>query len=191
MSQPTSRTTDFLDQLTTDLQRLQAVVSQRLRPLTDEQLNRRPAPAKWSVGQCLEHLNIIGGYYLPTITRKVAQARQRQVRPADAVKRGLIGRRLTDALRVPPTEKTYKSPQKYAPSGSRLPRTVVEVCSRQLDELVQLVQEARTINANAVRIPNPVVPLLRLRLTDVLEMLVVHAQRHVAQAEQILAGQEK
>ena len=188
MSQPPTPTTALLDQLTADLHQLQRTVTERFRPLTDQQLNRRPTPGRWSVGQCLEHLNIMGGYYLPLLTAKMQKARQRGSAPAATVKRGLVGRRLTAAVRAPAGEKTYKSPQKYAPSGSRLPRTVVDVCRRQLDDLLQLVEEARHVNLNAVRVANPVIPLLRLRATDTLEMLVVHAQRHVAQAERVLGG---
>lgn len=188
MSQPATRTTDFLDQLTADLRALQRTVAQDFRSLTDDQLNRRPGPGKWSVGQCLEHLNIIGGLYLPVIARKLQQAHTRGSRPADTVKRGLMGRRLTDAMRVPASEKPAKAPQKYAPSGSRLPRTVVEVFNRQAEELLGLLQQARTVNINAIRIPNVVIPLLHLRLTDQLELLVVHAQRHIAQAGRVLHG---
>lgn len=186
MSQSATRTSDFFDGLTADLTAIRDVTQQRFRTLSDDQLNRRPAPGKWSVGQCLEHLNIVGGLYLPTITRKLKTAQERGSKPAPTIKHGLIGRKMTEAMRTPPSEKTYKAPQQYAPSGSRLPRTVVEVFSRQLDELMGLLEQARQVNANAIRIPNPIIPLLWPRLTDVVEMLVVHIQRHVAQAERVL-----
>ncbi|MCB2407263.1 DinB family protein [Hymenobacter lucidus] len=186
MSKSAPRTTDFLDQLAADLQTLRELTVQRFRPLSDDQLNRRPSPDKWSVGQCLEHLNIVGGHVLPVMVRKLRQAQDSGTRPAEIVKSGFIGRKMIDAMQVPASEKPLKSPQQYAPSGSRLPRTVVEVFGRQLDELVNIVEQARQVNANAIRIPNPVVPLLYLRLTDQLELLVVHIKRHVAQAERVL-----
>ncbi|MBC6696849.1 DinB family protein [Hymenobacter sp. BT190] len=189
MSQTTTRTSDFFDGLTAELTALRDVTQQRFRPLTDDQLNRRPSPDTWSVGQCLEHLNIIGGFYLPTITRKLKQAQERGSKPAETVKHGYIGQKMTETLKAPPTDKPLKTPQQYAPSGSRLPRTVVEVFGRQLDELLNLLEQARRVNANAVRIPNPIIPLLWPRLTDVLEMLVVHIRRHVTQAERVLQGQ--
>ncbi|TGE14685.1 DinB family protein [Hymenobacter elongatus] len=186
MSKSAPRTTEFLDHLAADLHTLREVTTRRFRPLSDDQLNRRPATDKWSVGQCLEHLNIIGGHYLPTISRKLKQAQERGSRPAETVKSGFFGHKLIEAMQIPASEKPLKSPQQYAPSGSRLPRTVVEVFGRQLDELLNIVQQARSINANAVRIANPIIPLLYLRLTDQLEFIVVHLQRHVAQAERVL-----
>lgn len=188
MSQTSLRTVDFFDALSADITRLREITQRRFRPLTDDQLNRRPGPGKWSVGQCLEHLNIVGGRYLPTITRKLQQAKERGSTPAEMVRHGFVGRKMTEAMRTPPSQKAMKSPQQYAPSGSRLPRTVVEVFIRQLDELEGLLTQARRVNANAIRIPNPIIPLLYPRLTDVSEMLVEHIKRHIAQAERVLDG---
>ena len=181
-------TTDFFDQLTNDLLVLRVMAQQRFRPLSAEELNRRPSPSRWSAGQCLEHLNIVGGYYLPRIAARIARAQARGSKPAAVAKHGYLGRRFIEAMRMPASVKTYESPQRYAPTGTRLPRTVTEVFSRQLDELLRLVLLARQVNANTVRIPNALFPLILLRLTDQLEFLVVHIQRHVAQAEAALTS---
>ncbi|GGG31227.1 DinB family protein [Hymenobacter glacieicola] len=189
MSATARRTTEFLDSLATELQRVREITNRRFRPLTDDQLNRGPGPGKWSVGQCLEHLNIVGGLYLPVMSRKIKAAKERGSKPAELVVHGFFGQKMTEAMRVPATEKAMKTPQQYAPSGSRLPRTVLEVFSRQLDELDNLIVQAREINANTVRIPNPIIPLLLPRLTDALELLVEHMKRHILQAERVLDGQ--
>ncbi|MFD2785372.1 DinB family protein [Hymenobacter rubripertinctus] len=182
------RTTDFLDALAAEVERAREMANRRFRSLTDDQLNRGPGPGKWSVGQCLEHLNIVGGLYLPVMGRKIKAAQQRGSSPADTVKHGYIGQKMTDAMRVPAAEKPIQSPQQYAPSGSRLPRTVVEVFGRQLDELSSLLSQARRVNMNAIRIPNPIIPLLYPRLTDAFELLVEHQKRHLLQAERVLDG---
>ncbi len=181
-------TPDFFDQLTNDLLVLRVVAQQRFRPLSAEELNRRPGPSRWSAGQCLEHLNIVGGYYLPSIAARIVRAQARGSKPAATAKQGVVGRRFIEATRTPASIKATTSPQRYAPTGTRLPRTVTEVFSRQIDELLRLVLLARQVNANAIRIPNAIFPLLRLRLTDQLEFLVAHMQRHVAQAEAVLIG---
>ncbi|GAB3834326.1 DinB family protein [Hymenobacter jeollabukensis] len=180
------RTTEFLDQLTQAVADVRRVTQERFRPLSEDQLNRGPAPGKWSVGQCLEHLNIIGGLYLPVMNQRLRRAQERGTQPAEFVKNGYFGKKLTVAMQTPAREKPLRTPQQYAPSGSRLPRTVVEVFLRQLDDLSHQLQVARTVNANAVRIPNAIVPLLRLRLTDQFAFLIAHLQRHIAQAERVL-----
>ena len=181
-------TADFFDQLTNELLVLRVRAQQRFRPLSAEELNRRNGPSRWSAGQCLEHLNIVGGYYLPKIAARIKRAQARGSKPAATAKQGYLGRRFIEAMRTPASTKAYTTPQRYAPTGTRLPRTVAEVFSRQLDELLRLVLLARQVNANVVRIPNAVFPLLLFRLTDQLEFLVVHIQRHVTQAEAALAS---
>ena len=181
-------TTDFLDALAADVERARETANRRFRTLTDDQLNRGPGPGKWSVGQCLEHLNIVGGLYLPVMGRKIKAAQQRGSSPSEVVKHGYFGQKMTDAMRVPASEKSMQSPQQYAPSGSRLPRTVVEVFSRQLDELSSLIGQARRVNMNAIRIPNPLIPIMLPRLTDAFELVVEHIKRHISQAERVLDG---
>ncbi|GAB2455304.1 hypothetical protein GCM10011375_03090 [Hymenobacter qilianensis] len=185
------RTPEFFDQLAAAVRSAREVVTQRLRHLSEDQLNRRPSPDTWSVGQCLEHLTIVGGHHLPAVVRKVKAASERGTKPADTVKSGFVGRRLVQAMRTPVSQKALKTPQRYAPSGSRLPRTVVEVFGRQLDELLNLIDQARTINANRVRIPNPLIPLLQLRLTDEFAFLVAHIERHMAQVERVLQATKR
>jgi hypothetical protein len=182
--------TEFFDHLTDQLLLLRVQAQQRFRPLSPDVLNRRPSPSRWSVGQCLEHLNIVGGHYLPEIAARLTKAMAQGSKPAAAVKSGFVGRRLIEAMRRPASERALTTPQRYAPTGTRLPRTVTEVYSRQLDELLRLVLLARQVNANAVRIPNPLIPFLYIRLTDQLEFLIVHIQRHVKQAEAVLKGLE-
>ena len=187
-----SRTTDvFFDELTTELLKLRVLAQQRFRTLSEAQLNRRPSPSRWSAGQCLEHLNIVGGHYLPEIRARLGRAQARGSQPAASVKHGFVGARLVARMRAPTTGlggQLLTSPQRYAPTGHRLTRTVAEGFSRQLDELLRLTLLARQVNANTVRIPHPLLPLLRLRLTDTFEFLLAHIQRHLRQAEAVLAN---
>ncbi|MFD1469948.1 DinB family protein [Hymenobacter caeli] len=189
MPAPARATTDFFDDLTNALLVLRVQAQKRFRPLAPDVLNRRPGPGPgpWSVGECLEHLNIVGGYFLPVVAARLRRAQERGSTPAPFVKHGWLGARLVADLRVPAAAKPRTTPQRYAPTGTRLTRTVTEVYSRQLDELLSLVLKARQVNANAVRIPYPLFSPLRLRLVDQLEYLVVHLQRHAAQAERALA----
>lgn len=191
MPAPVVRTTEFFNQLAATVHSVREVVTQRLRQLSEDQLNRRPSPDTWSVGQCLEHLAIVGGHHLPVVVRKVKVASERGSQPADTVKSGFIGKRLVQSMRTPVSQKALKTPQRYAPSGSRLPRTVVEVFGRQLDEMLNLIDQARAVNANRVRVPNPLIPLLRLRLTDEFDFLVAHIERHMAQVERVLEATKR
>jgi hypothetical protein len=188
MSASSRDTIEFFDQLTNEVLALRVVSYQRLRPLTNEQLNRRPGIGKWSAGQCLEHLNIISGHYLPAIKAQLQQAIAKGSTPRPQVRSGWIGRRLTESARQHmELADIFRVRKQYAPTGVRLTGIVVEAFNRQLDELLRLLLLARQVDAGSVRIPNPVYPWLRLRLTDVFERLIAFFQRYVKQAEQVLA----
>lgn len=188
MSASLRDTNDFFDQLTNQVLVLRVASHQRLRPLSSEQLNRRPGYDKWSVGQCLEHLNILSGYYLPTVKARLKAAQAQGSTPRARVRSGWLGRRFTSAARQNGDENgVVRVPKQYAPTGVRLSGTVVETFNRQLDEFLRLLLLARQVEASSVRVPNPLHPWLKLRLTDVLEMLVASYKRYVQQAEQALA----
>lgn len=187
MSASSRDTDDFFDQLTNQVLALRVASHHRLRSLSTEQLNRRPGYDKWSVGQCLEHLNIISGYYLPAVKARLKQAQAQGSTPQAKVRSGWLGRRLTSAARqVDNKDGVLRVPKQYAPTGVRLTSIVVEAFNRQLDEFLRLLLLARQVEASAVRVPNPLHPWLKLRLTDVLEMLVASYKRYVQQAERVL-----
>ena len=50
-------------------------------PLTDAQFTWSPSPDVWSVGQCIEHLNVTARAYLPALDEGIASAiRSRRLR---------------------------------------------------------------------------------------------------------------
>jgi hypothetical protein len=187
MSASARDTNEFFDQLTNQVLALRVLAHQRLRPLTSEQLNRRPGYDKWSAAQCLEHLNIVGGYYLPSLKARLRLAQASGSTAGAQVRSGWLGRYFTATSQRSNGlgDNLLRRPKQFAPTGTRLTGTVVEAFNRQLDELLRLLLLARQVDAGAVRVPNPLYPWLRLRLTDVLEVLVAHIQRYVKLAEQV------
>ena len=181
-------TNDFFDQLTNQVLALRVASHQRLRPLSIEQLNRRPGYDRWSVGQCLDHLNILSGYFLPLVRARLKLAQEKGSVARPQVRSGWLGRRFTSAARqTDSSDGLFKVPKQYAPTGVRLTGTVVEAFNRQLDEVLRLLLLSRQVDAGSVRVPNPLHPWLKLRLTDVLESLIATYKRYVQEAEQALA----
>jgi len=187
MSASARDTTEFFDQLTNQVLALRVLAHQRLRPLSSEQLNRRPGYDKWSAAQCLEHLNIVGGYYLPSLKARLRLAQASGSSAGAQVRSGWLGRYFTATAQRNNGlgDNLLRRPKQFAPTGTRLTGTVVEAFNRQLDELLRLLLLARQVDAGSVRVPNPLYPWLRLRLTDVLEVLVAHIKRYVKEAEQV------
>jgi len=94
--------------------------------LTEEQLNWRPAPGSWSVGQCLEHLCITNEAYLPAIS---AALEGKPEAPAEQITPGWFGRWfLRNFVEPSPNSKRVRAPSKIRPT----PRVELTVLDRFL-----------------------------------------------------------
>ena len=62
-----------LTQLEQELQEIRHRAEQLVAGLTPEQLTRRPDPAKWSIAECLAHLNLTAEFVQPKIAAAIEQ----------------------------------------------------------------------------------------------------------------------
>ena len=59
----------------------QARLHELVRAVPDEQWGRRSDPARWSVAECVAHLNLTSMAYLPLLQHAVSRARMLERRP--------------------------------------------------------------------------------------------------------------
>ena len=79
-------------QLISDLlQRVETTTTkvQQFKTLDATQLNFKENPEKWSILECIEHLNLYGDYYLPEIEKRMLA--QKTTTTATTFKSGVIG----------------------------------------------------------------------------------------------------
>jgi len=65
--------------------------AQIVNGLTDKALAWRSAPDKWSIADCLAHLNITNRYYMKAIRLAITDARTRSVVGAEPYRHGFFG----------------------------------------------------------------------------------------------------
>jgi hypothetical protein len=152
-----------------------------------EQLNRQPSPTAWSAAQCLEHLNIYGRYYLPTIEKAIEKA---QKPAASTFKSGWLGDYFY-RLMLPNTEGVLKSkmnaPKNAVPPSQLNTTAVVAQFIEQQEHLLGLIEKARQVNIGSIRLPISLSNLIRLKLGDTFLFLTAHLERHILQAERALS----
>lgn len=170
----------FLQQLQTAVRQLQATVETELAPLPDAALNRKPRPDAWSAFECLEHLNRYARYYLPALTKALHGAAP--VASAAEVRYSWLGRKSLDLVR-PDNGKQHQTVKHMNPTGSQLGRPVLTEFLQHQAELLALLAAARTADLNRRAVPVEFFRLLKLRVGETLEFVVLHEQRHVAQAQ--------
>lgn len=149
-------------------------------------LMKQPSPDSWSASQCLEHLNIYGRYYLPAIENAILKAQTKGSQAQNTFKSGWLGNYFYHQM-LPNTEgvvrSKMKSPKNAIPSPQHDAKAVVAEFIEQQEKLLQLLEQARTVNLGQIRIPISISRWVRLKLGDVFLFLIAHNQRHIAQLE--------
>lgn len=175
--------TDFLlaDLIERTRQHLNA--AEHYKSLTDEQLNWRPAPEKWSVLECLEHLNLYGDFYLPEIQSRITKSR---FTAEKNFKSGMLGNYFAQSMLPKKKLNKMKTFKDKNPLGSQLDKRTINRFIEQQKKMLVLLEKARKVSLNrtktSISIPFPV----RLKLGDTFRFVIYHNERHIAQAERVL-----
>ncbi len=174
------------------LSTLLATVAEEFKPLSDAQLRWKSAPDKWSILECLQHLNLAERFYIRNIQHKVERLGLVQTNPMDQViESDWIGKAM---LYIVDPQVKIKVP---APGLIR-PRRVdelnpAEVINQfvELQSLLQdLLKKAVYLDWNQEKVMTlfgngPGLNWLKIRLGDAVRMLVAHSERHLNQAMRV------
>ena len=152
--------------------------------LTPHQLNWRPSPAQWSVGQCLEHLAITNEVYLRAMAGSLEGRRAGLVAE---IAPGWFGRLFIRTVIEPsPKTRRWRAPKKIRP-GTQVPPTVLDRFHATNRAIREFMQRARNSDVNRIRFKNPLIGIIRFTVGTGLEILSRHERRHLLQAERIRA----
>jgi hypothetical protein len=161
--------------------------------LNSQQLNWREAPHKWSILECLAHLNYVADFYFPATQKAIKNAQQKGSKPQKTFTRGWLGHYYVSKLRLRANNQIKKhidAPQKYVPSlDDKQALNRQEVFDRFVDNqqrLQQFLTQATAINIEKTRVYAGAFGLVSIRLGDMLKILVYHDERHLVQAQRVL-----
>lgn len=180
---------DTAHDLQTRLTIILETVQREFTVLTDEQLRWKPAPDRWSIVECLQHLNLAERYYIRNLQHKVAQLGLIQTNPTDqTLSSDWVGKAMLFA--ADPQAKL-----KLPAPGIIRPRAAVDlvpadVMSQFLDLqtlLRTLLNKAVYLDWNKEKVMTLFGNWLKIRLGDACRMLVAHTERHLKQALRVKA----
>ena len=157
------------------------------KTLTPGQLNWTPAPGKWSVGQCLEHLCVTNEVYLRPMSSSL-EGRQPAV--VQEITPGWFGRWFIHNF-IEPSSKTkrVRAPRKIRP-GAQIDPNILDRFLDSNHRARDLVLRARNYDVNRIRFKNPFIPVIRFTVGTGLEIISKHQSRHLLQAERIRESPE-
>lgn len=169
----------------------------RLHALTDalppERWARRADPARWSVAECVAHLNLTSRAFLPLIRAALAEARALGGPAPARHRRDPVGWMLAHLVGPLPRLGGRRlgriaTPAPFVPTGD-LPRdAVVREFDALQDDLLAQVRAADGLPLSRVRVTSPFDARARYNLYACLSMQAPHQHRHLQQAEDVWAG---
>jgi hypothetical protein len=154
-------------------------------------LLQQPAPNKWSAGQCLEHLNSYGRYYLPAIENAIQKAVQKNLRAEEQFTSGWLGNYFTNLMKpgIEGKKMTKMSaPKNHVPPADLDAYRVVSEFIDQQERMITLLETARKISLERAKVPVSIAKFIRLSLGDTFRFLIMHTYRHFLQAERALTA---
>jgi hypothetical protein len=169
-----------LETLLADLHVLGQDTKALVAGLGEAQLRWRPAPEQWGIADCYEHLILSNDLYFPRL-REVLAAAVRTTTPG-VYRPRLFGRLFIWSVGPRNRMRVKTSPSLVPPpAAADAPQRFLA----QQDTLAALIEAARHVDLQQVRVVSPVDARFTFTLGECLHFLVAHQQRHVAQARRV------
>lgn len=172
--------TALADEFLAALDRLHALVE--VVPATD--WPRRRHPARWSVAECVAHLNLTSRAYLPLLTAAVAEARALGGTAPRRHRRDPAGWLLW-ATMGPPVRIRTRTIAAFIPEAAADRDELVAEFERLQDAQLAVLGAADGLPLGRVRVASPFNPKVRYNLFACFGILVRHQHRHLWQAGQV------
>lgn len=176
---------------------LEAIVAQlqaargRLHALADrtsaDRWARRADPNRWSVGECVVHLNLTSEAYLPLIRGVLGDA---SLPPhAGSYRRDafgfLLGYLVGPVPKVMRRRMRFATPASFVPKGDAPKETTLAEFDRLQGELIVLARASEGKAIHRARITSPFDARATYSVYSAFTIIPRHQQRHIIQAEEV------
>ncbi|WMX16397.1 DinB family protein [Aureispira sp. CCB-E] len=175
------KSSDLLQQVEATSRAILKLAEEHFAPLSSEVLNYKPNAQKWSIAECLEHLNYYSDYYNKEAQLAIEKAQKKQWRAVPTFNSTWLGKKSIESVH-PNNTKPTQAVKTLNPSLSTVRPDVVQRFIQGQKEFLQLIEAARHINLNKAKVRIEVFKLLKLRLGDIFLFMIAHHQRHCNQA---------
>lgn len=158
----------------------------------DEKWPARSDPARWSIAECVAHLNLTNAAYVPRIRKAIEEARQLPRHVSGSYRRDMFGRVFSAMVGpLPKIGKTrigrVSTTPDFVPDG-RIPKQQMLAEFKRLQfELIGMVKESDGLAIDKVKIASPFGEKIHYDVYSTYVILPRHEERHIQQAELVWA----
>lgn len=156
-----------------------------LRALSEQELNHRSAPDRWSALECIEHLARYEDFYLPELDKRI---KAKKHSASTEFTSGWLGEYFAKSMMPKEKLNKMKTFTNMNPQGSALDKGTLDRFEHQLREMLTRLQDARKVNLNRTKTSISISNFIKLRLGDTFRVVIYHNERHMLQAERAVAS---
>ena len=152
--------------------------------LNNEQFNWRPPSGRWSVAQCIDHLNVTARMYLPKLDEGIAEAIRRGMYGGGPFHYNWLGRTLVRTV-APPPRFRVRAPKEFQPAPSRGKQETLAAFRAYQVQFIDRLRQANGLDLARARVQSPAASFLRIPLGSGFSLMVAHERRHMYQAHHV------
>lgn len=152
--------------------------------LPPDQLTKQPEPGKWSVAECILHLNTTAQVVQSLMEKAIAEGKRNKALGTGPFGIGFKGRLLFWIAEPPPKFRMRAPRTVRPPSQIENPLKLLPDFLKAQDEWERLIRESAGLDLGKIMI-GPRFSAFRMRLAGVVPWMMAHQRRHLLQAENV------
>jgi len=157
--------------------------------LSFEQLNWKPAPGSWSIGQCLDHLIVSDSLYFPSL-RKIAEDKFEMNTWEKWNPLGMLFGKMLVNQTQEKVKKKLSAPKVFVPSSSQVDIGILDRFQKHQDTLLEYIASFKNTDPDRLHITSPVGRFITYSLRNAITILIQHQHRHINQAIRVKNDKE-
>lgn len=180
-----ARRNSYLDEVFEQARTTTERITGSFAGLDDAQLNWKPSPDRWSIGQCLDHLITADELYVPQLEAIAAGRKQSTVWERLPLWPRAAGAMVRWATH-PDSRLRSKTFTVFEPATSDIPATIVTDFVRHAKRLLELIAATDGVDHDRVVLTSPLGAFVTYSLKDAVIIMITHHERHYRQARAVL-----
>ena len=164
-------------------------VNSNLKHLKNNQLNWKPNTQTWSINEVLCHLNKYAFYYHNAFITKINATKFNE--PKSQFISSPLGKSAWKSMKLGAAnniKRKFQSPKNYNPTLNSELVSEKEVNNFETNQiqLLEIIESAKKVNIQRVKIPLSISKFIRLKLGDALLFITYHNERHIQQIKNLI-----
>lgn len=176
-----------LDEFRRQFEQISAEADAITAGLTDDQYNWRPSGDRWSIAQCIEHLNATTRVDLPWLDEAIAEGIRRGLYGEGPFTYGWLGRFFAWFLE-PPARLRTRAPKSMQPPDYRPRKESMAAFRAYQVQYVDRLRQSNGLDLARATMRVTGASWLRIPIGSGFAATLAHERRHLWQARQVLSA---